>query len=110
MPLHVTNLLGLMWMKCILTKGHDIRDQAALNIIHYEASPYFPRERTKLLNINDNWCLHCAVGGPTQFFESWGFKNTLAKRYKIPKYEDYCIVHQFNRIPAWNEQIQEYGR
>ena len=27
----------------------------------------FSRERIKLYNINDNWCLHCAVGGPTQF-------------------------------------------
>ena len=108
-PLNIANLLGLMWMKCILTEGHDIRDQAALNILHYEERPFIPREEIKVFNLMDNWCLHCVVGGPTQFFESWGFKQTLTKRYKVPKYEDYAIVHQFNRIPEWETKLQEYG-
>ena len=109
-PLYVANLLGLMWMKCVLSEGHDIRDQAALNILHYEKeNPCFPRERTKLYSINDNWCLHCAVGGPTQFFDIWGFKNILIKRYKVPEYKDYAIVHQFNRISTWEKQLQKYG-
>lgn len=109
-PLYVANLLGLMWMKCVLSDGHDIRDQAALNILHYKKeNPFFSRERTKLYNINDNWCLHCAIGGPTQFFEEWGFKSILTKRYKVPEYKDYAIVHQFNRIPTWEKELQKYG-
>lgn len=109
-PLYVANLLGLMWMKCVLSDGHDIRDQAALNILHYKKeNPFFSRERTKLYNINDNWCLHCAIGGPTQFFEEWGFKSILTERYKVPEYKDYAIVHQFNRIPTWEKELQKYG-
>ena len=56
----------------------------------------------------------CAVGGPTQFFESWGFKDSLINRYggvaKLYNQEifthtniKYDIVHQFNRIPEWHQ-------
>jgi hypothetical protein len=57
--------------------------------------------------------MHCATSGPTKFFDSWGFRNTIEKRYNIPKLvgdkiytsDDklYDIVHQFNRVPEWHK-------
>ncbi len=93
------DLLTDMSELCRHSSGHDIRDQAALNIVHYQ----YPKSKTKVLTILDNWVLHCATGGPTQFFETWGFKNTLKKRFGIqPHYKHFKIVHQFNRIDEWN--------
>lgn len=92
------DLLEEMWVLCVEAEGHDIRDQAALNIIFYlQQIPY----KMKRLTLLDDWVLHCATGGPTQFFEAWGFKNILDRRYKVPSYETYDIVHQFNRISTW---------
>jgi hypothetical protein len=58
--------------------------------------------------------MHCAVAGPTQFFTAWGFNNNL--KYGIPMMKDglvrtaaeapYDIVHQFNRVPEWHEEIK----
>jgi hypothetical protein len=96
--------------------SHNIKDQAAL-IITIAKNEI---DKLKIFSFDDGWTLHCAVGGPTQFFESWGFKNTLTTRYGgIPYLKDnklythkgevYDIVHQFNRIPEWNEIItKEY--
>jgi hypothetical protein len=95
---------------------HNIKDQAAL-IITIAKNQI---DKLKIFSFDDGWTLHCAVGGPTQFFESWGFKNTLTNRYGgIPYLKDnklynhkgevYDIIHQFNRIPEWNEIItKEY--
>jgi len=67
----------------------------------------------KVFNLTESWAVHCAVAGPTQFFESFGFKNAINNRYGIPKLVDgkicpkngepYDIVHKFNRIPEWNQ-------
>ena len=58
-------LMYEMWLS-----NNNIRDQAALNILYYEKeNSFFSRERIKLYNINDNWCLHCAVGGQHNFDE-----------------------------------------
>ena len=92
--------------------GHNVRDQAALIIMI--AKNEIPR--LKILTINDGWAMHCATSGPTQFFELWGMKNNLSKRYSVPKLvgdeiqtEDgrlYDIVHQFNRVPEWHEILK----
>lgn len=93
--------------------GHNIKDQAALIVLIAENK----LERIKIFNLNDGWAMHCAVAGPTQFFESWGFKNNLM--YGIPKLENgiiytqdnikFDMVHQFNRIPEWNKiLIKDY--
>ena len=93
--------------------SHNIKDQAALIVMIAKNEI----ENLKIFSFDDGWTVHCAVGGPTQFFESWGFKNTLINRYGgIPylkdnkiynhKNEVYDIVHQFNRIPEWNEIIK----
>ena len=96
--------------------SHNIKDQAALIIMIVKNEI----NKLKRFSFDDGWTLHCAVGGPTQFFELWGFKNTLINRYGgIPYLKDnkfynhkgvkYDIVHQFNRIPEWNEIItKEY--
>lgn len=96
--------------------GHNIKDQAALIIMIYNNEI----EKLKIFEPTEGWTLHCAMGGPTQFFESWGLKNNLIKRYggvaklvgkEIFTHTDlkYDMVHQFNRIPEWNKVLtQEY--
>ena len=90
--------------------GHNIKDQAALIIMIAKNEI----ENLKIFEVNDGWTLHCAVGGPIQFFESWGFKDSLINRYggvaKLYNQEifthtniKYDIVHQFNRIPEWHQ-------
>lgn len=92
--------------------GHDIRDQAALIVLKARCL----LNNLRVFSINDGWVVHCAVAGPTPFFEHWGFKNKLTERnYSIPKllndkiHKDngdlYDIAHQFNRIPDWNEKL-----
>jgi len=92
-------------------KAHNIKDQAALIVMATDEE--IPR--LKIFNLDEGWAMHCAVAGPTQFFESWGFKDSI--RYGIPKLEEgsvltsygtkYDIVHQFNRIPDWHKAISE---
>ena len=96
--------------------GHNIKDQAALIIMIYNNQI----NNLKIFEVTEGWTLHCALGGPTQFFETWGLKNGLINRYggvaklmgnEIFTHENlkYDIVHQFNRIPEWNEiLIKEY--
>lgn len=91
--------------------GHNIKDQAALIVMASEGE--IPR--LKVFNLDDGWAVHCAVAGPTQFFEGWGFKDKIA--YGIPRMEEgvvltsdgrpYDITHQFNRIPEWDAAISE---
>jgi hypothetical protein len=95
------------------TNNHNIKDQAALIVMvaNNEIS------NIKIFNLDDGWAMHCAVAGPTQFFDSWGFRGKL--KYGIPYMESnivytkqgkkYDIVHQFNRIQQWNEiLIKDY--
>lgn len=96
--------------------GHNIKDQAALIIMVVNNEI----DNLKIFEMTEGWTLHCAVGGPTQFFEGWGIKNNLLKRYggvakligdEVLTHTDlkYDIVHQFNRIPSWNDiLIKEY--
>jgi hypothetical protein len=91
--------------------GHNIKDQAALIIMVTKNQI----NRLKIFTIDDGWAMHCQSAGPTQFFESWGLRRNLASRYGIPKLVDdivytaddkiYDMVHQFNRIPEWNELL-----
>lgn len=90
--------------------GHDIRDQAALNILLYQDT-----SRIKVLSPSDGWVLHCAVGGPTDFYEAWGFKQKMKERFGEAQMIDgvvvngsikiFDIVHQFNRINLWNKEL-----
>lgn len=91
---------------------HNIKDQAALIVMI--ASDMIPK--IKIFNLDEGWVVHCAVAGPTNFFESWGFKNNL--KYGIPQMKEdgrvytksgslFDIVHQFNRIPEWDKRIRE---
>lgn len=97
------------------TNEHNIKDQAALIIMVTRNEI----DRLKIFNLNDGWAMHCAAAGPTQFFTSWGLKNRIERRYSIPELIDgvvytksgiiYDMVHQFNRIPEWNEILtKEY--
>lgn len=89
---------------------HNIKDQAALIVMVANNQI----EKLKIFNLDDGWAMHCAVAGPTQFFEGWGFKSLLM--YGIPYIQNgfiftkqgqkYDIVHQFNRIPEWHEAIK----
>jgi len=88
--------------------NHDnIRDQAALHVLIANKQI----NNLKTVPLTDFWTIHCAVAGPTPFFESWGFKNHFEKNnLPIPYLENgvvlgngqpFDIVHQFNRIPEW---------
>ena len=89
-------------------KNHDIRDQAAFIILIAEGKV----PNIKIFNLNDGWTAHCAVSGPTQFLDGWGFRQALS-RYSLPKLiggvitngNVFDIVHQFNRIPEWYNSL-----
>lgn len=93
------------------SNSHNIKDQAALIVM--VSKQLIPN--LKIFNLDDGWAMHCAVAGPTQFFEGWGFKDKL--KYGIPKMVDdkvytnqdklFAIVHQFNRIPEWYKILTE---
>ena len=104
-PLALANWFREMDKICLDSlKGHDIEDQAAMNIVIYN----YKDTKLKTFKITDNWCLHMAIGGPTDLFEAWGFKRILKNRFGItPNWKDYDIVHQFNRIPEIHKQIKE---
>jgi hypothetical protein len=110
---HLINLLSSMYNLCEnCSNNHNIKDQAALIVLdtikRIDA-------HIKYLSLKDGWVVNCAVAGPTNFFESWGFKNTIEKRYlDIPVLRNnniyigdlqYDIVHQFNRISEWNKEL-----
>jgi hypothetical protein len=92
------------------SKDHNIKDQAALIVMVANNSI----ERLKIFNLDDAWAVHCAVAGPTQFFQGWGFKDNI--KYGIPRMLNeaivnkdnikYSIVHQFNRVPSWKEILE----
>lgn len=109
--LPLIKLFQTMYDLCELgSNDHNIKDQAALIIMVANGSIKNP----KIFNLNDGWAMHCAVSGPTQFFEMWGFKNAI--KYGIPKLEGdlvltksgqkYDMVHQFNRVPEWEKIIK----
>ena len=90
--------------------GHDIKDQAALIVMI--ASNIIPK--LKIFTLDEGWTIHCAVAGPTKFFEAWAFKQNI--KYQLPQIlnrtvctgsgKPYAIVHQFNRVPLWNQILQ----
>jgi hypothetical protein len=97
--------------------GHNIKDQAALIIMVKNGEI----DRLKNFSLDEGWAMHCQSAGPTQFFESWGLKNSLIRKgYGIPELKEdgfvytqtgikYNMVHQFNRVDEWKKIItKEY--
>jgi len=86
---------------------HNIKDQAALIVMVANNEI----NNLKIFNLDEGWVVHCAVAGPTDFFDAWGFRGKL--KYGIPYLNNesvysqtnikYDIVHQFNRVPKWND-------
>lgn len=105
-PADVSRILEKMFdLTHTSLKGHNIEDQAALNIVHYREQVF---SGIRVMDLPDKWVLHMATGGPTEFFEKWGFKQTLERRYGfIPNWKEFDIVHQFNRIPEIHQEIKE---
>jgi hypothetical protein len=93
------------------TNLHNIQDQAALIVLIYCCSF---QHKIKIFNLDDGWAMHCAVAGPTEFFDKWGFRNNI--KYGIPlminnnictsKNIPFDIIHQFNRTPEWHNIIK----
>jgi len=93
--------------------GHDIRDQAALNILLHNGKI----DRAKVFTPKDGWAVHCALAGPTFQHKEWGLGRSIADKYGSAKLEDrrivtaeripFKIAHQYNRIPEWNRLIVE---
>lgn len=91
--------------------GHDIRDQAALNILIYKNQI----ENCKIFKPNDGWVVHCSLSGPTFQHKEWGLGKVIDSRYGLPHLSEnilvdandrpYRIAHQYNRIPEWDEKI-----
>ncbi len=109
--LELINLYDKMFSLCENgVNSHNIKDQAALIVLISENK----LNKVKIFNLDDGWAMHCAVAGPTQFFESWGFKKNLM--YGLPKMVDgivytekgvkFDMVHQFNRIPNWDMELK----
>lgn len=108
----IANLLKRMYELCERgSNAHNIKDQAALIVMIAKNEI----DRLKIFNLDDGWAMHCAVAGPTQFFDGWGFRGKI--KYGIPKMQDgyvinkfdkkYDMVHQFNRVPEWHEIIKK---
>jgi hypothetical protein len=108
--LPLINLYKRMFELCEnSTNLTNIQDQAALIVMVKNKEI----NNLKIFNLTDGWVVHCAIAGPTQFFESFGFKGNIENRYGIPQLitdrictkngDPYDMVHQFNRIPEWNE-------
>lgn len=110
-------LMSLLTKMDVITRkgegGHDIRDQAAMNIKIWDDKS--PLHQYNILTPKDGWVLHCAVGGPTQFYESWGFQKKMKERWGEAdmvggvvingQNKIFDIVHQFNRIEKWNKEL-----
>ena len=94
-------------------KAHDIRDQAAFNILIYKNLI----DNCKIFKPNEGWVVHCSLSGPTFQHIEWGLGKAIDKKYGLPKLQEnvlvdsndtvYKIAHQYNRIPEWNEKIIE---
>jgi len=108
--LPLINLYKRMFELCEnSTNLTNIQDQAALIVMVKNKEI----NNLKIFNLTDGWVVHCAIAGPTQFFESFGFKGNIENRYGIPQLitdrictkngDPYDMEHQFNRIPEWNE-------
>jgi hypothetical protein len=108
--LPLINLYKRMFELCEnSTNLTNIQDQSALIVMVKNKEI----NNLKIFNLTDGWVVHCAIAGPTQFFESFGFKGNIENRYGIPQLitdrictkngDPYDMVHQFNRIPEWNE-------
>lgn len=92
-------------------RGHDIRDQAALNILIYKNLI----DNCKIFKPNEGWAVHCALSGPTFETNAWGLDKIHVRRYGLPFLEDnvlknpngltFKIAHQYNRITEWNQKI-----
>lgn len=93
--------------------SHDIIDQASLNVLMHSQ---MVRDNVYVTTTDEPLVVHCAVSGPTEFFKLWGFCNSY--KYTLPSLDEardtivnsktgvpYAIVHQYNRIPAWNEAM-----
>ena len=109
---NLIELFDSMYSMCELGYSlHNIKDQAALIVMI--ANSNVPS--IKIFNLDDAWAMHCAVAGPTQFFNAWGFNTAI--KYGIPKMvndvvvngsgERYDIVHQFNRVPEWRSILEK---
>lgn len=93
------------------TNKHPTQDQAALMVMAHGNGI----DRLKIFNLDDGWVIHSAVAGPTEFWNKWGFEKNLecgkpeicGNRICNSKGYAFDIVHQFNRIPEWNNTIVE---
>jgi hypothetical protein len=104
-PFELSQYIDSMWLQLLKNKkGHDIADQAAMNIVlHTEDNPLL-----KKFYLYDKWAIHLATGGPTEFFEPWGFKKAIQDKYNlVPNWKDFAIVHQFNRTPEIHNLIKK---
>lgn len=94
-------------------QGEEIRDQAGLQYLYHHFD--IIRDRCVLATGDDYIVAHLAVAGPTEFFERWGFNNSLKSGHAIfdksdnmvknPNGKIYSIAHQYTRIAEWNECI-----
>jgi hypothetical protein len=107
-PEYVSNILLYTY---VATKGLNPKsaDQPAMNVILQSS---FIKEKTQIINSDDNFVIHCAVAGPTDQFIPWGFVNNYLYGLPVLKNKQiinektnklFCLVHQYNRIKEWNE-------
>lgn len=111
-PKAVSNILLHTY---ITTKGlnPDSADQPAMNVVLLSS---YIKEQIQIINSDDNFVVHCAVAGPTEQFEPWGFIRNY--KYGLPILQDdliinektnqpFCIIHQYNRVREWDRFFRD---
>lgn len=86
-------------------------DQPALNVAMLANTL---KEIVQTTTTSESFAVNCAVAGPTPQFEQWAFKQNY--KYDLPTFKNglvvnkddkpYCLVHQYNRVPDWNEYFK----
>lgn len=105
------DLYERLYALCESSTIETIRDQAGLHVMLAKNQV----EKVKIFKVKEAWAVHCAIAGPTPFFESWGFKDKMiASETPIPVLEEdgivkvngetVCLVHQYNRC-WWSERL-----
>ena len=95
--------------------SEKVSDQAGVNaLLHLH--PF--SERVAITRLTDAWVCHLGVSGPTDQHKDQGYDRNLLEASPALRGdmvvtaggEAFDIVHQYERIPAWNEAISRKYR
>jgi len=111
---YVRDLLQVIYSSTLNVRPEHTEgiDQPAMNVAMLLNSF---KEITQITTTSESFAVNCAVAGPTPQFEAWGFDRLY--KYDFPSFngvavvnkdnEPFCIVHQYNRVQAWDLFFRE---